>query len=214
MELLSFTDQGLIPTIVQDNYSGQVLMLAYMNRESLQKTEETGYAWFWSRSRKVLWKKGETSGNVLKVEEIRYDCDADTLLLLVEAKGPACHTGNSSCFYRTFRGSKSGERTWREGSDFWARLQEIIKARLRERPAGSYIAGLTAGGEDRIFQKVGEEATEFLIALKNKDRHEIILEGADLFFHALLALEWSEVSWDDVLRELRARDTEKERENS
>ena len=141
IELLSFTDQGLIPTIVQDNYSGQVLMLAYMNRESLQKTEETGYAWFWSRSRKVLWKKGETSGNVLKVEEIRYDCDADTLLLLVEAKA-ACHTGIAPVFIE-LSGSKSGREPGGR-SDFWARLQRLLKPGW-ERPAGSYIAGLTAG---------------------------------------------------------------------
>lgn len=200
----TFSECGLIPAIVQDSSTEKVLMLAYMNRESLQKTLDTGAAWFWSRSRGKLWMKGESSGHVQKVKEIRYDCDGDALLLLVEPLGPACHTGHKSCFYRTLTGPDASHLP-REHDDFLEKLREVIRSRLKERPQGSYVAALAGRGEDRIIQKVGEEATELVIALKNKDGREIVLETADLIFHTLLALEWAEVPWSDIIDELRSR---------
>lgn len=201
---LSYSCEGLIPAIIQDEATGQVLMLAYMNEEALKKTRETGHTWFWSRSRQKLWKKGETSGHTQKVKEIRYDCDADTLLVLVEPAGPACHTGNKSCFYRSLSENNAAATCWRK-DDFLPELSEVISSRLREKPPGSYVARLAKAGGDKIIQKVGEEATELVIALKNKNREEVIYEAADLIFHTLLALEWSEVPWHGILQELKSR---------
>jgi phosphoribosyl-AMP cyclohydrolase / phosphoribosyl-ATP pyrophosphohydrolase len=174
---------GLIPTVVQDAVTGRVLMLAYMNEESLKKTVESGETWFYSRSRGMLWHKGATSGHIQKVQSIEYDCDGDALLIHVELRGPACHTGNTTCFYRTL----CGEKMPRAGS-FLAELEKIIRERKSSRPEGSYTADLFEQGLDSILKKVGEEAGEVIIAAKNEDHHELIYEAGDLLYHLLVLL--------------------------
>jgi phosphoribosyl-AMP cyclohydrolase / phosphoribosyl-ATP pyrophosphohydrolase len=208
MNELKFNEAGLIPAIVQDAGSGQVLMLAYMNSESLQKTIDSGETWFFSRSRGKLWHKGETSGHTQKVVNIRYDCDCDALLLQVEQHGPACHTGAAGCFYRTLWGVDASAR-----ADFLFELERIIGARKAERPKGSYVAGLFDKGVDRILKKVGEEAGEVIIAAKNEDRSELIYEAGDLMFHLLVLLAAKDVSVTEVLSELARRHMKRKEES-
>lgn len=205
---LKFSSQGLIPAIIQDYKSGQVLMMAYMNYDSWQKTLETGYTWFWSRSRQKLWQKGESSGHTQKVKEIYVDCDEDTLLLKVEQKGAACHTGEKSCFYRKIQGDKE-ESTELPDSQLINRLSSIIQSRLKNKPANSYVASLAARGEDSVLRKLGEEATELMLALKNRSEKEIVGEAADLIFHTILCLEYAGVGLAPVLAELRQRHQKK-----
>ncbi len=204
LELVEKTDfsKGNVPAIVQDVSTGQVLMLAYMNREALKKTIETGYTWFYSRSRGELWNKGETSGNKQKVKSIKLDCDSDTLLLEVEPMGPACHTGRYSCFYKSHEfGSKP--------VDMLYYLEKIIKKRLENRPEGSYVVKLSDKGENSVLKKLGEESAEMIMAVKDNNRKEIVHEGADLIFHLLLSLEKTEVSIKDLIEELESRHQEK-----
>jgi phosphoribosyl-AMP cyclohydrolase / phosphoribosyl-ATP pyrophosphohydrolase len=208
MRELKFNEAGLIPAIVQDAGSGQVLMLAYMNSESLQKTIDSGETWFFSRSRSTLWHKGETSGHTQKVVNIRYDCDCDALLLQVEQRGPACHTGAAGCFYRTLWGEDVFAH-----ADFLFELERIIGSRRAERPQGSYVAGLFDKGLDRILKKVGEEAGEVIIASKNEDRSELIYEAGDLMFHLLVLLAAKGVSVTEVLAELARRHSNRKEEN-
>ena len=191
---------GLIPAVVQDAGTGRVLMLAYMNEESLKKMVETGETWFYSRSRRVLWHKGATSGHIQKVQSIDYDCDGDALLIHVEPRGPACHTGNTTCFYRTL----CGEETPRAGSSL-AELEKIIRDRKSSRPEGSYTADLFEQGLDCILKKVGEEAGEVIIAAKNEDRHELIYEAGDLLYHLLVLLAQKDVALEEVETELERR---------
>jgi phosphoribosyl-ATP pyrophosphohydrolase/phosphoribosyl-AMP cyclohydrolase len=172
------------PAIVQDARDGRVLMLAYMNEEAERLTRETGEAWFWSRSRERLWKKGETSGHTLAVEEIRDDCDGDTLLLRVVPNGPTCHTGSRSCF----------------APELWRTVVE----RVRERPAGSYVASLADAGIERAAQKLGEEAVEAAIAATARDGR-LVEEAADVLFHLYVLLAIAGVDVDDVERELVSR---------
>lgn len=205
IEDIKFDEKGLVPVIVQDYLNKRVLMMAYMNRESLIKTIETGETWFWSRSRNRLWHKGETSGNIQKVKEILYDCDGDTVLIKVEQKGAACHTGSLSCFFR-----RLGEENDLSGDDASSysvitELLSVIDSRFRERPEGSYTAKLFNGGEDRILKKIAEEAGEVLIAGKNSNRDEIIYETADLLFHLFIMLRYYGVEFEDVLNELDRR---------
>jgi len=174
----------LKPAIVQDAATGRVLMLAWMDEEAERLTRETGEAWFWSRSRERLWKKGETSGNVLRVVEIRDDCDEDALLLRVEPAGPACHTGSRSCF----------------APELWRTVVE----RVRERPEGSYIASLADAGIERAAQKLGEEAVEAAIAAVANDGR-LVEEAADVLFHLYVLLAVAGVDVDDVERELVSR---------
>ena len=157
----------LRPAIVQDAEDGRVLMLAWMDDEALERTRQTGEAWFWSRSREQLWRKGETSGNVLYVDEIRDDCDGDALLLRVRPSGPACHTGSTSCF----------------APDLW----RTVVDRVRERPEGSYVASLADGGVERAAQKLGEEAVEAAIAATARDP-DLVEEAADVLFHLYVLL--------------------------
>ncbi len=201
---LKFNNDGLIPAIIQDADSGRVLMLAYMNCESLQKTVESGETWFYSRSRGRLWHKGETSGHVQKVLSIRYDCDCDTMLLLVKQCGPACHTGSKSCFFRTLSGQQEPE-----AGIFLPQLEEIIKSRRAGRPEGSYVAGLFDGGLDRILKKVGEEAAEVLIAAKNEDKDELVYEAGDLIFHLMVLMAAKGVSLSEVCKELARRHSQR-----
>jgi phosphoribosyl-ATP pyrophosphohydrolase/phosphoribosyl-AMP cyclohydrolase len=198
---LKFNEQGLIPAVVQDAQTRQVLMMAWMNAESLAKTQESGETWFWSRSRGELWHKGGTSGNVQRVVEICYDCDADTLLVLVEPAGPACHTGEVSCFYRTITNHES-----RITPPFsLQQLYEIICSRKETSPESSYTASLFAGGEAKISQKVGEEATEVIVAALAQSRERLVEETSDLFYHTLVLLAAKGIALDEIVGELAKR---------
>lgn len=206
---IRFDEKGLVPAIVQDAQSKEVLMLAYMNKESLEKTLETGETWFYSRSRQELWHKGATSGNVQRVVDIRYDCDADTLLVLVEPAGPACHTGSYSCFSRSLNGEA---RT--PTADRFAilnELEQIIAQRDAERPEGAYTTYLFEKGVDKILKKVGEEASEVIIAAKNRDPEELKWEAADLIYHLLVLLEEQKLPFQEVLNVLMERHTSHEK---
>ena len=196
-----FDRHELIPAIVQNAATGQVLMLGYMNRDAFERTLRDGEAWFWSRSRQRLWRKGETSGNVLRVRAVRADCDGDTILVLADPAGPTCHTGAPSCFFNSLQeddGPPPATETARE-------LFEVIKQRLAERPEGSYVAKLADGGVDRMAKKVGEEATEVVIAAMNRDPAELTREMADLWFHSYLLLAQAGLTPEDVWAELSRR---------
>lgn len=203
------TVDGLVPAVIQDAVDDRVLMLAYMNRESLHKTIETGETWFYSRSRRKLWNKGETSGNKQYVEKIFFDCDADALLIKVTQKGVACHKGYRSCFHNCFmRGGVEVDDCRDEGPILPTILTElfrIIKNRQRERPKGSYTAYLFEAGQDKILKKVGEEAAEVLIASKNNSEEELVYEMGDLWYHCLVLLAEHELTPEAVGRELRNR---------
>jgi len=193
---LHWNESGLVPAIVQDARTRQVLMLAYMNQESLARTLLGEHVWFWSRSRQELWEKGATSGNYLLPKEIVPDCDGDTLLILAEPTGPICHTGEPNCFYQ-------GEIP--PGPEVIEELAAVIAQRNRDRPKGSYTAKLLGKGIDRIAKKIGEEATEVVIAGKNGAREEIAWEVADLVYHTLVLLESTGVPLDAVYEELIKR---------
>ncbi len=198
---LTFDERGLIPAIVQDWLTGEVLMQAYMNKESLAKTIETGRTWFWSRSRQKLWNKGETSGHFQFVKSIRYDCDLDTLLILAEQRGFACHTGQHTCFHRSLDGSPLSPSVY----ETLTRLYSLIEERKRLMPPGSYTASLFEKGTVAILGKVGEEAAELIAAAKDGDRDEIIYEAADMFYHLGVLLADNDVALEDVLKELLQR---------
>jgi phosphoribosyl-AMP cyclohydrolase / phosphoribosyl-ATP pyrophosphohydrolase len=192
-------DSGLLPAIVQDAGSGAVLMLGYMNRAALAATQATGRVTFWSRSKGRLWTKGETSGHYLELKEIAADCDGDTLLILATPAGPACHLGTATCW---------GERAPRSAAEpigFLGRLEEIIAARIAERPPGSYTAKLLAEGTRRIAQKVGEEGLELALAGVAQSDQEIIAEAADLLYHTVLLLKAKGLSLHQVAVELESR---------
>lgn len=193
--------QELLPAVVQDADTHRVLMLAYMNRAAYERTLQTGQAWFWSRSRQELWHKGATSGHYLNVRSVQLDCDGDTILLLVEPTGPACHTNATSCFFNTVVPPPDGPTAAETARELW----DVIQRRLAERPEGSYVARLAAGGLDRFAKKVGEEATEVVIAAKNRDPDELTREMADLWFHCLLLLADAGLEPADVWRELAKR---------
>lgn len=196
---LQFDQAGLIPAIVQDETTGTVLMMAWMNEEALEKTVETEEAWFYSRSRKELWHKGATSGNIQAVTSVLYDCDGDTLLLLVNPAGPACHTGAESCFYRTFDGSPLPKATMLNV------LESLVKERKTNPVEGSYTNYLFDKGIDKILKKVGEENAEVIIASKNEDRGEIVYETADLLYHLTVLLAERDISWEEIMLELKKR---------
>jgi phosphoribosyl-AMP cyclohydrolase / phosphoribosyl-ATP pyrophosphohydrolase len=188
---LRFDDRGLIVAIAQDGATGTVLMVAYMDREALARTAETGEAHFWSRSRRSLWKKGEVSGNLLRVDSIQADCDGDALLLSVRPAGPACHTGARSCFA--------------EPAILLDQLQATIHDRNVARPAGSYTAQLLDQGRAQILRKVGEEATEVIVAADHESDDALVAEVADLWYHAMVLLEERGLNATSVLRELALR---------
>lgn len=182
----------LIPAIIQEE-SGTVLMMAYMNEEAYAKTQESGYVWFWSRSRNKLWMKGEESGNKLKVINIAADCDEDTLLITVILEGTcACHTGSYSCF-----GGKS--------SFSLAELYSIIKSRIDDKSENSYVASLTKDGSEPVLAKIEEEADEVVDAAQNKGREDVIWEVADLWFHTLVLMAQQKITIKDIERELEGR---------
>jgi phosphoribosyl-ATP pyrophosphohydrolase/phosphoribosyl-AMP cyclohydrolase len=190
---------GLVPAIVQEAGSGAVLMLGYMNREALAATEATGRVTFWSRSKNRLWTKGETSGHFLELKQIAADCDADTLLILADPKGPACHRGTATCW-----GEKPPQSAAQQVA-FLGRLEEVIAQRIATRPQGSYTAKLLAEGTRRIAQKVGEEGLELALAGIAQSDQEIIGEAADLLYHTLLLLKVKNLSLSQVVTELESR---------
>jgi phosphoribosyl-ATP pyrophosphohydrolase/phosphoribosyl-AMP cyclohydrolase len=191
----AFDERGLVPVVVQDRASGDVLMVAWTNREALRLTAETGEAHFWSRSRNALWRKGETSGNRLQVTEVRADCDRDTLLMVAEPTGPACHTGARTCF---------GEASPSLGGLLFD-LERLVDERDRDRPAGSYVAQLLAKGPDAALKKIGEESTEVVLAAKGESDERLAEEAADLLFHLAVALHQRGVSLSRVLEVLQRR---------
>lgn len=220
-DTIHWDEQGLVPAIVQDAVSKDVLMLAYMNSESLGKTLETGQTWFWSRSRGALWHKGETSGHTQTVQTIRYDCDADTLLVMVYPDGPACHNGTYSCFNeelpiqnRDNTGHAESEKVEQAASlasrfAILSDLETIIAKRHAELPEGAYTTYLFNEGIDKILKKVGEETAEVIIAAKNRDNEELTYETSDLIFHLLVLMRESRLPLDHVLKELKARHVQK-----
>ena len=204
LDNIKFNEQGLVPAIIQDIHTKTVLMLAYMNAESLQKTVETGVTWFYSRSRKCLWNKGETSGNIQKVCDIFYDCDADTLLVTVEQTGVACHEGTYSCFSRKLT-EKPLNTIEEKDRSILGELYQVIMDRKQNPPEGSYTAYLFDKGQDKILKKVGEEAAETIIASKNNNKTEILYEMADLWYHCLVLLAFHNITPEELLIELRSR---------
>lgn len=200
---LRFQADGLIPAIIQDQASGTVLMLGYMNAESVQKTLDSGVTWFYSRSRQCLWQKGETSGHVQKVRSIAYDCDADALLIQVEQTGPACHTGSFSCFTATCENRQAEAAD--SVSTVLHTLYHTIQDRKRHPQEGSYTNYLFTKGQDKILKKVGEEAAETIIGSKNNDKAEVLYEMADLWYHCLVLLAYHEIAPSELLAELQSR---------
>jgi phosphoribosyl-ATP pyrophosphohydrolase/phosphoribosyl-AMP cyclohydrolase len=189
-----FNSQGLIPAVVQDSKTREVLTVAYMNREALQLTLERGETHFWSRSRQELWHKGETSGHFQRVQAVRLDCDADTILVEVLPAGPACHTGSYSCF-----GVDPSLELVLDG------LYGLIRERREQRPEGSYTTYLFDSGLDKILKKVGEEATEVIVAAKNPETERLVAETSDLIYHLLVLLVERGVSLQQISRELKKR---------
>jgi phosphoribosyl-ATP pyrophosphohydrolase/phosphoribosyl-AMP cyclohydrolase len=207
-EDLQYGPDGLLPAIIQDASDGAVLMLAYMNHEALSLTLQTGYTHFWSRSRQVLWKKGETSGNVQRVEAVHYDCDNDTLLIQVTQHNVACHTGQRSCFYRplVLPSGRTSEKTVNgQSPDILAALYQLILIRRDTGDETSYVKRLFTRGQDGIAKKVVEEAAEVILASKNAAPPELVYELADLWFHALVLLSYHQIHPYEILQELQRR---------
>ncbi|MBR0231921.1 MAG: bifunctional phosphoribosyl-AMP cyclohydrolase/phosphoribosyl-ATP diphosphatase HisIE [Clostridia bacterium] len=195
---LKFDEKGLIPAIITDEADGAVLMLGYMNAESLRKTLETGLVCFFSRARQTLWTKGETSGNFLRVKAIKADCDKDSLLVSAAPDGPACHTGAKSCFFNPVCGETEEKFTLES-------LSALIADRKTNKKEGSYTTYLFEKGLDKILKKVGEESTEVIIAAKGGDRRETVYEIADLTYHLLVLMEETGISAADIKAELASR---------
>lgn len=194
---MNFNEKGLMPAIVQDFYTKEVLMLAYMNEESLEITKKEGYTCFFSRSRNELWRKGETSGNRQKVMSIHLDCDDDTLLIKVIPDGPACHTGAYSCFFNEVQLIKE--------SFSIDVLADLITERKTTRPEGSYTTYLFDKGKEKILKKVGEECTEVVIGAMNDDKKETIYEISDVAYHLIVLMAEMDISINDIRDELGSR---------
>lgn len=227
---IKFDERGLVPTIVQDAKTREVLMLAYMNAESLRRTLEKRETWFWSRSRWELWHKGATSGNVQRVEGVKVDCDADALLIEVEPAGAACHTGARSCFFREMKKMNEDERqvedvklATNENSEpvlndetnlsaTLEKLYALIAQRRAERPENSYTTYLFNAGLDKILKKIGEESAETIIAAKNADAKAFVAEVSDLIYHLIVLMVERGASLEDVRAELAERSMKGTRE--
>jgi phosphoribosyl-AMP cyclohydrolase / phosphoribosyl-ATP pyrophosphohydrolase len=203
IEELRFDGSGLIPVVAQDTGSGTVLMVAFANREALRRTVESGRAHYWSRSRGELWEKGATSGNVQRVVEVRADCDGDAVLYRVTQSGPACHTGEGSCFHRAVDGETLQPAA--TPAHILTRVEAIVRARSESPAEGSYTAYLLAKGVDKVLKKVGEEATEVVIAAKNEDNEGLCGEVADLLFHLVVLLRQRDLPIDSIWDELEGR---------
>ena len=199
IENLKFDEKGLIPAIVVDAYTRQVLTLAYMNRESLQISMEKELTCFWSRSRQELWLKGETSGNYQHIVSITADCDGDALVVMVEPEGPACHLGTTSCFEYPVYQSENRREFSPQG------LMDLIEGRKTDRKEGSYTTYLFDKGLDKILKKVGEESTEVIIAAHANDRKETVYEIADLAYHVMVLMVEQGISLEDIHQELASR---------
>lgn len=197
---IKFDNSGLVPVIAQDALTSRVLMLAYANAEALELSAKSGWAHYFSRSRNELWKKGETSGNLQSIVSISYDCDGDAVLYKVIPQGPACHTGETSCFFNSLAQLKEAA-----GADELIKEYEIIKERQAQPQEGSYTCYLLNKGMDKIAKKVGEEAVEVVIAGKNGDREEICYETADLLYHLMVLLAQQDISLYDICVEMKKR---------
>ena len=199
-DAVRFDDDGLVPAVVQDATSGEILMLAYMNRESLERTLDTGQTWFWSRSRGELWHKGASSGHTQAVRGVLVDCDEDTLVVLVDQTGAACHTGERTCFFRALQ---PGDTT---AFATLAGLERTVAERAADAdPESSYTARLLAKGVDTVCKKVGEEATEVVLATKGREREQVIYESADLLYHLTVLWRHAGVGVAEVMAELASR---------
>ena len=207
IEALNFDDKGLLPAIVQDAATGKVLTLAYVNKESLEKTIKTNETWFYSRSRQELWNKGETSGNKQIVKQIAFDCDQDAVLIQVEPLGPACHKNEETCFHEI---ALTNELPTQE---IVPQLTEKIRDRYENPVSGAYTTYLFKKGVDKILKKVGEESSEVIIAAKNNDKEELTAEIADLTYHVLVLMQDIGVTTADVKKVLTERHLEKEGQN-
>ncbi|MEM9509877.1 MAG: bifunctional phosphoribosyl-AMP cyclohydrolase/phosphoribosyl-ATP diphosphatase HisIE [Cyanobacteria bacterium P01_E01_bin.35] len=200
LDKIRYNEQGLIPAIAQDYLDGTVLMMAWMNLESLQKTLNTGEVWYWSRSRDELWHKGATSGHIQKVRSLRYDCDSDALLITIEQIGDiACHTGERSCFHQI------DDSIVPPPADTLSEVYRVICDRLAHPSDESYTCKLIAGGDNKILKKIGEESAEVVMACKDDRPDEIASEVADLLYHTLVALAYHKVDIRDVYRQLQSR---------
>ena len=214
IEEIKFDERGLVPAIVQDTNTRQVLSLAYLNAESLKRTMETNETWFWSRSRSSLWHKGETSGHTQRVADILVDCDNDSLTILVKPKGPACHTGEQSCFHNALQEAGSlPEKITGTKSDLGAVLNDLyalIESRKRDRPEGSYTVYLFEQGLDKILKKVGEESSEIIIAAKNQDQEVLAREVSDLLYHLIVLMVERGLTLNEISHELVSRGEKRE----
>lgn len=202
MDTLRFDAHGLIPAIIQDVDSNEVLMMAYMNRESLEKTLQSGQTWFWSRSRQELWHKGATSGHFQDVKEITYDCDADSLLIKVIQNGAACHTGERSCFHNPLYLKDEPKYIT---ANILNEIYNVVMTRKQEMPEGSYTTYLFTKGLDKILKKVGEEAAEVIIGAKNRNKEEVVYEVGDLLYHLMVLLGEQDIKPQEVFAELAKR---------
>ncbi|WP_404467220.1 bifunctional phosphoribosyl-AMP cyclohydrolase/phosphoribosyl-ATP diphosphatase HisIE [Planococcus rifietoensis] len=200
MTNVKYDENGLVPVILKDATTKQVLTLAYANEEAVKRTIDTKETWLYSRSRKELWNKGATSGNTQRVQSVQIDCDGDSLIYEVIPNGPACHTGETSCFHETL----AGERT-ASASDMITELSALIKQRESDLPEGAYTTYLFEEGVDKICKKVGEEAAEVIIAAKNRDARELATESADLLYHLLVLLQEQKVDFKEVTGVLEER---------
>jgi len=205
--MLKFDEKGLIPAVAQDYISGRILMLAYMNEESLRLTRETKKATFYSRSRQCLWVKGEHSGNILHVKEILVDCDEDAIILKVKADGPACHTGETSCFYRKMEedGSLSEQKKETVALSVLKDVYDVIVDRKNNPKEGSYTNYLFTKGIDKQLKKIGEEAAEIIIAAKNPDVSELEYESCDFLYHLMVVMVERGLTWENLTSELNKR---------
>jgi phosphoribosyl-AMP cyclohydrolase / phosphoribosyl-ATP pyrophosphohydrolase len=200
LDSIRYDERGLVPAIAQDYLDGTVLMMAWMNRESLEKTLTTGEVWYWSRSRQELWHKGATSGHIQKVRSIRYDCDSDAILVTIEQIGDiACHTGERSCFHQV------DTQKMPPPADTLSGVFEVICNRRDFPSPESYTCKLIEGGDNKILKKIGEESAEVVMACKDDDKEAIASEVADLFYHTLVALAYHQVPLRDVYRKLEER---------
>lgn len=203
---LKWDAQGLIPAVVQDTETGQLLMVAWMSRDALDATRRSGLTHFWSRSRQSLWRKGETSGHAQHVDGIYVDCDRDTLLVQVHQDGVACHTGARSCFFTSLEGGVAAPASGEAGPAVLEVVERVLESRKVSPPSGSYVAGLLAKGEPQICRKIGEEATEVVTAaLGGEGDERVVSEIADLWFHTMVLLTARGIPLRRVFRELARR---------